>query len=170
MKFRIEQNRDFILVGLNVEVAIDTVVKEFNDNVKKDASIVWQENAKVIEEMKQTASCKQYGLFSIAHDYNEERGTYHFMLAVVKDESTANLNDVEEIKLPNHTWIAFETTLKETDTVETVLPALYFEIYSDFLPSNKYEICDNYSFEIWPQSNNENGQYTFETWMPVKAL
>ncbi|PLR77056.1 AraC family transcriptional regulator [Bacillus sp. V3-13] len=73
-------------------------------------------------------------------------------------------DELSSIEIPAAKWAVFEVHGPMPDAMQKA----WKQIYSEWLPSSKYELADSPQLEVYTNDNPSNPDYYSEIWIPVK--
>ncbi len=69
-----------------------------------------------------------------------------------------------EITIPAYTWIIFKCVGKTPESVQRT----WDRIYSEWMPTSKYEVINDYCLENYLPGDSNSDDYVCEIWLPIK--
>jgi len=172
MEFKIEQKEAFQVYGLEDAYAYDGI----KNNQGRTIPEVWQD---LMKDVKFEALCKstpenwyeecgfskKIGVI-FAYDSYKHIDNLHFPYLIGCYKTSKSKTDgFTVVDVPKSTWAIFSTKRDETASGNYDLGTLKKRIYSEWLPTSKYNIIDGGNFEMY--CSGENGGYC-ELWYRVE--
>lgn len=70
----------------------------------------------------------------------------------------------EELTIPAYTWVIFKSQGQNPDAIQRT----WERIYSEWMPSTKYEVIPDYCIENYLPGDSSSKEYISEIWLPIK--
>ena len=151
MKCRIEKKEAFKVVG---------VKKTFrNDMVENLVPYFWSDlPQETYKKIIKHSNGEPKGLMGLCADFDNEH-TFDYYIAVSTKDS--EVEDLEQIDIPEATWAIFEA--------EGTLIELVNRVWKEWFPSSGYRRADNAipDVEVYFDYDFPKDNYTYELWYPV---
>lgn len=103
------------------------------------------------------------GLLGIVDNYNEEKNTIDYWIAVEHGGHVPN-DDFSSFAFPASKWAVFEVR----GPIPTAIVNTWKQIYSEWFPSNGYEPAGIAPFEVYTESDPTKPDAYSEIWVPIK--
>ena len=71
----------------------------------------------------------------------------------------------EELTIPAYTWVIFKSIGKNPDAIQQT----WERIYSEWMPSTKYEVMPDYCIKNYLPGDSSSKEYISEIWLPIKT-
>lgn len=156
MNYQIVEKEAFHVVGIKKECPCGKEamgIAEFWGQVTSDGTI-----GKLIDLMNSETK----GLLGLTDNYDEEKNTIDYWIAV---EHIGNPPaDFNRLDLPKTKWVVFEVH----GPAPTAMPEVWKQIYSEWIPSNGYEIADVPAIEAYTDPDPYSTESSNQIWLAVK--
>ncbi|WP_252315997.1 AraC family transcriptional regulator [Sinobaca sp. H24] len=156
MNYQIVEKEAFHVVGIKKECPCGeqaSGIAEFWEQVNSDGT-----TGKLVELMNSETK----GLLGLTDNYNEEKNTIDYWIAVEHiGERPSGLNQLD---LPKAKWAVFEVH----GPAPTAMPEVWKKIYSEWIPSNGYEIADVPAIEAYTDPEPYRAESSNQIWLAVK--
>lgn len=158
MKYRIVEREAFQVAGVKREFLCPEGpgipgVPEFWDEVNENGTL---------NQLLQLNNGQIKGLLGIIDNYNEEKNTIDYWIAVEHDGTV--LNEFSNFEFPASKWAVFEVR----GPIPTAIVNAWKQIYSEWFPSNGYEPAGIAPFEVYKESDPTKPDAYSEIWVPIK--
>lgn len=153
MEYRIQEKKAFKVMGLS---------KMFSyESANADIPKYWNE-IRYCTEGK--ALMGRYGIC-----FDAEMAGDRFRYMIADDYQEEGAENLEEAKIPAHTWAVFSCR----GPMPSALQEVNRQIFAQWLPASRYEIAEGYNIECYNDAANYEGgirdaAYEAEIWLPVK--
>ena len=153
MEYRIQEKKAFKVMGLS---------KMFSyESANADIPKYWNE-IRYCPEGK--ALMGRYGIC-----FDAEMAGDRFRYMIADDYQEEGAENLEEAKIPAHTWAVFSCR----GPMPSALQEVNRQIFAQWLPASRYEIAEGYNIECYNDAANYEGgirdaAYEAEIWLPVK--
>lgn len=158
MDYRIEERENFRVVGIKEKIS--TVDDENLRRIPK----LWSEsfqNGKFSEILALNDEEKDSCVYGICANYCEDAKKFDYYIAASASKDLPE--GMEELIIPPSTWAIFECFGPMPDAIQNV----WKRIYSEWLPSSRYEHAGTIELELYPKGDGFDNDYKSEIWIPV---
>ncbi len=155
MEYRIEEKETFQVTGISRMFSYETA----NADIPK----YW-------DEIEGCAEGKPVmGMYGICFDAEMAGNQFRYMIADDIRSETAVGKQLEAQEIPAHTWAVFPSR----GPMPYALQEVNRRIFSEWLPTSRYEVCEGYNIEYYSNAADYKGgtndpAYYAEVWIPVK--
>ncbi|MFL2128870.1 AraC family transcriptional regulator [Ruoffia sp. FAM 26255] len=161
MEFKIEHKEAFNIVGVKASVPIQ-FEGENNHIVNLAESITNQQKA----EMHRLKGLYPNQIINASYNFDdkrlEEKGQLTHMIGFLTTEDNT-FEDLEQVNVEKHTWTIFPNTGPFPNTLQDT----WAKIYSEWLPSSKYELVKAPEISFTQFDSSQDNVYS-EIWLAVK--
>ncbi len=161
MEFKIEHKEAFNIVGVKATVPIQ-FEGENNHIVNLAESITKQQKA----EMHRLKGLYPNQIINASYNFDdkrlEEKGQLTHMIGFLTTEDNT-FEDLEQVNVEKHTWAIFPNTGPFPNTLQDT----WAKIYSEWLPSSKYELVKAPEISFTQFDSSQDNVYS-EIWLAVK--
>lgn len=160
MEYRIEEKAAFRVKGISRMFSYDTATADI---------------PKYWDEIENLAGGKPVmGMYGICFDAEMAGSRFRYMIADdiwAEGDAVAAERNLEEQEIPAHTWAVFPAR----GPMPYALQEVNRRIFSEWLPTSRYEICEGYNIEYYSDAadykdGTDDPEYYTEIWIPVNAL
>lgn len=153
MKYRIEKDREFRLIGKSKEITM----KDGENFIQIPK--FWNESCSsgVLAEMEKFAS--RSAVYGVCYDFKTEN--FRYMLAVESDKDIPD--GYEEINIPQFTWVKFECRGKLPEAQQNI----WKRIFTEWFPTSGYEHANGPEIEWYSSEDKNSPDYLSEIWIPI---
>lgn len=102
------------------------------------------------------------GLLGITDNYNPEINTIDYWIAA--EHSGEVPGELTSLRFPPSKWVVFEVT----GSAPTAMPKAWKQIFSEWLPSNGYEVADIPAIEAYTDPDPYRHDSSNQIWLTVK--
>ncbi|WP_147803840.1 AraC family transcriptional regulator [Alkalicoccus halolimnae] len=102
------------------------------------------------------------GLLGITNNYSEEKETVDYWVAA--EHSGEVPGDFTAMTLPSSRWVIFEVT----GSAPVAMPEAWNQIYTEWIPSNGYEVADIPAVEAYTDPDSYKDDSSNQIWLAVK--
>lgn len=157
MEYRIEKKAAFKVTGISRMFSYETA----NADIPK----YW-------DEIEACAEGKPVmGMYGICFDAEMAGNQFRYMIADdvrTEDDGEAVEKNLQEQEIPAHTWAVFPSR----GPMPYALQEVNRRIFSEWLPTSRYEVCEGYNIEYYSNAADYKGgtndpAYYAEVWIPV---
>lgn len=158
MKYQIVERDAFQVVGIKRECPCG------DESGVAGIPELWGEvNANgIADKLVQLMNGDIKGLLGIIDNYNDETNTIDYWVAV------EHIGDVPDelisLEIPSSKWVIFEVN----GSAPTALPKAWKQIFSEWIPSNGYEVADIPAIEAYTDPDPYRADSSNQIWLAVK--
>lgn len=156
MNYRIEQQKEFRLVG--VSKSITTIDGKNFELIPK----MWRETCenKTDEEIMKLGKQENPEFYGVC--YNFRKDDFDYMIAVESDSEVSK--GLVELVIPELTWVKFECRGRLPEAQQSV----WKRVFTEWFPSSGYEHADGPELEWYSNEDMDSDNYLSEVWIPIK--
>ncbi|RNF39580.1 AraC family transcriptional regulator [Planococcus salinus] len=102
------------------------------------------------------------GLLGITNNYNEDNNTIDYWIAT--EHTGEEPGDFAVLDFPKSKWVMFEVQ----GSAPTAMPEAWRQIYTEWIPSNGYEVADIPAIEAYTAPDPYRADASNQIWLAVK--
>ncbi|MFB5660354.1 GyrI-like domain-containing protein [Alteribacillus sp. HJP-4] len=158
MKYQIVERDAFQVVGLKRECPCGT-----NGDVDGIPEFWGEVNANgTVDRLSQLINSDIKGLLGITDNYDEENNSIDYWIAA--EHMGQGPSDLSSLEFPKSKWVVFEVH----GSAPTAMPEAWKQIYTEWIPSNGYEVTDIPAVEAYTDSDPYRPDALNQIWLAVK--
>lgn len=156
MKFRIEEGKEFRLVGAMRPI---TTVDEQNFVLIPK---MWQDVSSdgTCNKIMNLAKPEKPEMYGVCCNFRKDE--FDYMIAVESDKEVPE--EMAELKVAAYTWVKFTCIGQLPKAQQDV----WKRIYTEWFPTSGYEHADGPELEWYSNENMDSDSYVSEIWIPIK--
>ena len=162
LEFRIVDKPAFILVGVTKRVPMQ--FEGINQEIVKLAKSITNEQK---EKMHSLQNIEPYEIVNTSYEadanFLKEEGKLTHLIGVLTTKNHIN-NSLEKVHVPAYTWAVFPNEGPFPSTLQNTMA----KVYSEWLPSSKYEVINAPTFSFTKMNKEEKDDAYSEVWIPVR--
>lgn len=161
MEFKIEKKDSFHIVGVSKRVPIQ--FEGVNPAIVELAQSITEEQR---NQMRSLADLYPHQVLNVSYQFDEgyleEKGYLTHMIGFATTQQNP-YPDLEQINIPESLWAIFPNEGPFPTTLQDTMA----RIYSEWLPSSKYELKDLPTISFTRYTENTDNVYS-EVWIPIQ--